>query len=162
MCITYFASHAYCSHVHLFGAIECGLNCATNQRHTFHIDDNGHLCETCIFLCGAMLDPDEVPVQFNPPQFGNDELLEWDEEARENNRNKRRMDMKTIPDEWTVESAGGDEWEMETEGSDDLAIQKGRVLDTYKLTKLEFTNRKYQRMWWGKRCRLDKSSIERW
>lgn len=110
MCIIYFASHAYCTHRHLLGAFACGLNCPTNQRHTFHLDDNGHLCETCIFLCDAILDPDVIPVQYNPPLFGKDEPVEWEEDERKKERHKRRMNMKAVPDAWMKEKEGWNEW----------------------------------------------------
>lgn len=110
MCITYFASHSYCTHVHFLGAFACGLDCPTNQRHTFHVDDNGHLCETCIFLCGAVLDPDIIPVQYNPPLIDNDEPSEWDEDEREVKRRERRMKMKAVPDVWMREKEEWDKW----------------------------------------------------
>jgi hypothetical protein len=78
MCIIYFASHTTCTHSHLLGAWNCGLNCPTDARHTFYLDNNGFECSTCVFLRGEELDPDVNPVEYYPPPpvFGNDQEVQ--------------------------------------------------------------------------------------
>lgn len=107
--------------MHFLGAFACGLDCPTNQRHTFYPDGNGYLCETCVFLCGAILDPDVIPVRYQLPLSDNDEPTEWDEDARERTRAEKRRGMKMLPDEWLLEK----------EGEDDSVKQEGKVQDMY-------------------------------
>lgn len=106
----YFATHAFCTHKHLLGAFSCGMYRDTHQHHIFLLNDDGFLCETCMSLSGAIIDPDMDPVRYRPPRFDNDEPTEWAENKRERNRHKRRADMKTIPDAWVKEKEGWDEW----------------------------------------------------
>jgi hypothetical protein len=70
MCIIYFAAHTGCTHSHLLGAWNCGLNCPNDSRHTFYLDNNGFDCTTCVFLRGEELDPDVNPVEYYAPLFG--------------------------------------------------------------------------------------------
>jgi hypothetical protein len=70
MCIIYFSVHAPCTHSHLLGALNCGLNCPTDTRHTFYLDDNGFECQTCVFLGCEEVDPNVVPVQYYAPLSG--------------------------------------------------------------------------------------------
>jgi hypothetical protein len=65
MCIIYFASYQGCDHLSFLGSFNCSLNCPTGTRHTFHIEDSGGACQTCIFLRKEELDPDIVPVKWN-------------------------------------------------------------------------------------------------
>jgi hypothetical protein len=81
MCSIYFASHTTCTHSHLLGAWNCGLNCPTDARHMFYLDNNGFQCSTCVFLRGEELDPDVNPVEYYPPPpvFGDDHDVPSDE-----------------------------------------------------------------------------------
>jgi hypothetical protein len=74
MCIIYFAFHQACNHHHFLGAWNCGLNCPTNSRHIFHLEDSGFDCHTCVVLRGETLDPDINTVAYYPPRFDTNEL----------------------------------------------------------------------------------------
>lgn len=67
MCIAFFDEHWACDHHHFMGVCDCGLNCPTDRRHLFCLEDNStNNCSDCTFLSGAELDPDIVPVQYQP------------------------------------------------------------------------------------------------
>jgi hypothetical protein len=80
MCIIYLAAHSACNHHHFLGCGNCSLNCPTDARHTFLLDDSGFECATCVFLRGAELDPDIVPVTYYPPLFDVDKLPKEEEQ----------------------------------------------------------------------------------
>lgn len=132
MCIIYYATHAYCTHRHLLGAFACGVQSPVHRPHIFHLDDNGFLCDTCMLLGGAILNPDIDPVRYNPPSFDNGEPTEWDEEVQERNRQRRRADMKTIPDEWMKQQQGWDDWGRDTgTGSGEYDFFALEITDRY-------------------------------
>jgi hypothetical protein len=82
MCIIYFSTHTGCTHSHLLGAWNCGLNCANDARHTFYVENNGFDCSTCVFLRGEELDPDVNPLQYYAPLFGGEMTRHGQEENK--------------------------------------------------------------------------------
>jgi hypothetical protein len=114
MCIIYFATHTSCTHSHLLGAWNCGLNCPADARHTFYLDNNGFECQTCVFLRGEELDPDINPVEYYPPLFGVEgqrygEGYNWDAGCGER-EGKERAKYKCLSDPESARS----EWKDET------------------------------------------------
>jgi hypothetical protein len=106
MCIIYFASHQTCDHRHFLGAWNCGLNCPTNSRHTFHLEDKGFECQTCVFLHGKALDPDINPVTYYPPRFDTDKLPEEEEEPKDYvPSNASLSDLHGLTSKWRYDSA---------------------------------------------------------
>ncbi|KAF1920707.1 hypothetical protein BDU57DRAFT_534460 [Ampelomyces quisqualis] len=106
MCIVYFASHSSCTHNHLIGAWNCGLNCPTDSHNTFYLDEGGYDCSTCQFLGGEELDPDIVPVQYYPPLFDPaEDQREKEEEALYTEDHKALSDADSETGFWC---AGGD------------------------------------------------------
>jgi hypothetical protein len=82
MCIIYFAVHRTCNHYHFLGCGNCSLDCTTDARHTFLLDDNGFECATCVFLRGEELDPEVAPVAYYPPLFDVDKLPKKEEKQK--------------------------------------------------------------------------------
>ncbi|KAF2828675.1 hypothetical protein CC86DRAFT_404573 [Ophiobolus disseminans] len=73
MCIAYFNEHRACDHRHFIGVCNCTLNCPTDRRHLFCLEDSSS-CADCVLLSGEELDPDIVPVVYQPctmDKYGN-------------------------------------------------------------------------------------------